>query len=436
MALVSIGQVENLEDLVRDLHTVYEALETSCCAQIALAERKSEDAHNALQHSEGLLDEAIQQELEASQTSEDAQQAVDTAYASLDAAESSLSSCMAQPLDEDGSSPDCSWEHDCAHQARAEVDQACNALEQARADLERAMKNRMAMEHRLEMTRQAASMTAQALAQAQQECNARLLCVSQAIDLGVARLSAAQQALEAYLATHPVAADFRSWLKWDPVKQGGVVTPDVLRDRMNLSAEHRQMLQEYLYERNPEYRAKVDRFREQWVAAKGDVERNGVVRKVRIELCGEFGEQLARHALAPLGGRIETQGRTFVGDNGRYTKTDLLITDLRVPVVLGRGPGMGAPVGGSLALEVKCGKAQYLYAQKDHMVFQAEGHKQADAQCTLCSRDIKDLSPEKEKELRDALREAGSPLIGMLPSKNEIDLSCLDFIRQSQEEQP
>jgi len=436
MALVSIGQVENLEDLVRDLQAVHEALESSCRAQIALAERTYEGAENASQLSEDLLDDAIQQELSTSQASEDAQRAVDTAYASLDAAEASLSSCAAQPVFEDGASPDCSWEHDRTVEARAEVDQACNALEQTRADLETAMENRMAMERRLEMTRQATTMAAQALAQAMQKCNTRLLSVRQAIDRGIARLSAAQQALEAYLATNPVAADFYAWLKWDPVKQGGVVTPEVLRDRMNLSSEHRQMLQEYLYERNPDYRAKVDRFREQWVAANGDVERNGVVRKIRIELCGEFGEQLARHALAPMGGRIETQGRTFVGENGRYTKTDLLITDLRVPVVLGRGQGMGAQVGGSLALEVKCGKAQYLYAQKDHMVFQAEGHKHADAQFTLCSRDIQDLSPEKQKELRDALREAGSPLIGMLPSKNEIDLSCLDFVRQSEEVQP
>lgn len=137
MALVSIGQVENLEDLVRDLQAIHVALELSCRAQVALAEHKYEDARNASQHSEGLLDNAIQLELDASQASEDARQAVDTAYASLDAAESSLSSCIAQPLAEDGSNPDCSWEQDCAEQARAEVDQACNALEQARVDHER-----------------------------------------------------------------------------------------------------------------------------------------------------------------------------------------------------------------------------------------------------------------------------------------------------------
>ena len=29
-----------------------------------------------------------------------------------------------------------------------------------------------------------------------------------------------------------------------------------------------------------------------------------------------------------------------------------------------------------MAFEVKCGSREYLYSQKDHMIFQAEGHKQ------------------------------------------------------------
>ena len=236
------------------------------------------------------------------------------------------------------------------------------------------------------------------------------------------------------LKTNSSAAQFHSWLNWNPAQHGSPITPGTLRDRMNFSAEQRSLLQEYLFDRKPSWRGLVDKYRGEWTAAIGDAERNIVARKVRIHLSGEFAEQIARHSLAPLGGRVETQGRTFVGDNGRYTKTDLLVTDLRVPVILGRGAGMGAPVSGSMAFEVKCGKAEYLYSQKDHMVFQADGHKNADAHCTLCSRDIHDLPPEKEKGLRDTLREAGSPLVGMLPRKNEIDQSCLVFIRQGEEE--
>lgn len=436
MAQVSIGQVENLEDLVCGLLSVREALETSCREQIAVAEQKVEEAREEAQNSASMLESAVQQEQAAKQEVDSAQQALDSSQSWLASAQSSLSCCLAQPNDEDGTSPDCSGEYTSVAEAEAAVEQAQSMLEQAKAELELASENRQAMEQRADLAKQAQVIAEQALEQAQQECNTRLATVDQAIGVGTARLNAAQRALDAYLGTNPPAAEFHTWLKWNPAQNGSPVTPNTLRDRMNLSSEQRRLLQEYLYDRNPAYRRQVDKYRNQWAAARGDAERNVVAHKARINLSGEFGEQMARHALAPLGGRIETQSRTFVGDNGRYTKTDLLVTDLRVPVILGRGEGMGASVGGSMAFEVKCGKAEYLYSQKDHMIFQAEGHKQADAQCTLCSRDIHDLPPEKEKELRDALRDAGSPLVGMLPRKNEIDQSCLDFIRQNEEVRP
>ena len=433
MAQVSIGQVENLEDLVRGLQTMREALETACREQIAVAQQKSAEAREEAQNSASMLESSIQQEQAAQQKVESTEQALDSAQSSLSSTQSSLSSCLAQPPDDEGRCPDCSGEYSAVAEAEAAVDQAQSMLEQAKAELEIATGNRISMEQRADLAKQAQAMAEHALEQAQQECATRLATVDQAIAIGTARLNSAQRALDAYLATNPPAAQFHAWLKWNPAQNGRPVTPDTLRDRMNLSSEQRRLFQEYLYDRNPAYRKQVDKYRNLWATAKGDAERNIVARRARIHLSGEFGEQMARHALAPLGGRIETQGRTFVGDNGRYTKTDLLVTDLRVPVILGRGEGMGAPVGGSMAFEVKCGKAEYLYSQKDHMVFQAEGHKQADAQCTLCSRDIHDLPPEKEKELRDTLHYAGSPMVGMLPSKNEIDQSCLDFIHQDEE---
>ncbi len=252
-------------------------------------------------------------------------------------------------------------------EAQIEVEAAEVALKEAEAALEKATEDRLRMEQRVEMARQALAMAEQALEQSRAECAARFAAVSQSVDVATGRLTSAQQALNAYLATNPSAAQFHSWLQWNPAQHGAPITPDILRDRMNLSAEQLRLLQDYLYDRNPAYRGLVDKYRGEWATAKGDAERNIVARKTRIHLSGEFGEQMARHALAPLGGRIETQGRTLVGDNGRYTKTDLLVTDLRVPVILGRGEGMGAPVDGSMAFEVKCGKADYLYSQKGHM---------------------------------------------------------------------
>jgi hypothetical protein len=433
MAQVSIGQVENLEDLQRGLLSVREALESACREQIAVAENKRGEAHEEAQNSESMLESAIEQEQVVQRAVDDAQENLESSQNALSAANSALSACEAQPDDEDGASPDCSSEESDASDAEDAVEQANAALEQAHAGLELAKENHQAMQQRVECAKQALAIAKQAMEQSRAECAARFAAVATSVDVATGRLSAAQQALYAYLGTNSPAAQFHSWLQWNPAQHGAHITPDTLRDRMNISAEQRILLQEYLYDRNPAYRGLVDKYRGEWAAAKGDAERNIVARKTRIHLSGEFGEQMARQALAPLGGRVETQGRTFVGDSGRYTKTDLLVTGLRVPVILGRGEGMGASAGGSMAFEVKCGKADYLYSQMDHMVFQAEGHKQADAQCTLCSRDIHDLPPEKEKELRDTLRDAGSPLVGMLPRKNEIDQSCLVFIRQGED---
>lgn len=428
MAQVSIGQVENLEDLQRGLLSVREALESACREQTAAAENKCGEARKEAQNSASMLESAIQQGQVAQRAVEDAHENLESSQRELSAAYSAMSACFAHR------NRDCSSEKSDVADAKDAVEQTQAELEQAQTDLELAKENHQAMERRVECAKQALAMAEQALEQSRAECAARFAAVCQSVDVATGRLFAAQQALYSYLATNPPAAHFHSWLHWNPAQHGAPITPDTLSDRMNLSAEQRVLLQEYLYDRNPAYRGLVDKYRTEWTAAKGDAERNIVARKTRIHLSGEFGEQMARHTLAPLGGRIETQGRTFVGDNGRYTKTDLLVTDLRVPVILGRGEGMGAPTGGSMAFEVKCGKADYLYSQKDHMVFQAEGHKQADAHCTLCSRDIHDLPPEKEKELRDTLRESGSPLVGMLPRKNEIDQSCLYFIRQRKEE--
>ena len=64
---------------------------------------------------------------------------------------------------------------------------------------------------------------------------------------------------------------------------------------------------------------------------------------------------------------------------------------------------------------------------------QAKGHRQCDLSCTVCSRDIKDLPPEKEQLLRSRLRDAGSPILGMLPRKSELDKDCIDFVKAKAE---
>lgn len=433
MAQVSVGQVENLEDLVRGLESVRETLEAACREQVAAAERDCDEAREETRNSESLLDRANQAEQAAYRALAVAEQHLESAMHALSSAESALSACEAQPPDEEGNGPNCSREASAVAVAQAAVEAAQEVVEAAQAAVERAVENRQQMEQRVEYAKQAFSLAEQAYEQTQQECSIRMSAVGNSIDVGKTRLTAAQHALEAYLASNPPVAQFRSWLDWTPM-QGQPITPDLLRDRMNILNGQPRLLQEYLYDRDAGYRNLVDKYRNAWAAAQGDVERNIINRNARIHLCGAYAEHLARHALAPLGDIKDTQVRTYIGHQGRYTKTDLIVSGLRTPVILGRGAGMGAPVGGSMAFEVKCGKADYLFREMDHMMFQAEGHKQADAHCTLCSRDIHDLPPGKEKELRDALRAAGSPLVGMLPLKNDIDQSCLGFIHRDEEE--
>ena len=434
MAQVSIGQVENLEDLARGLESVREALESACREQIAAAEGKCAEVQDETENSKRMLESACQAEQEMEQASEDAQQDLESTKDALRAAKSSLSSCKGQQDDKDGTPPDCSSEESEVEDAKGAVKGAQEAVEKTQTACEKAKENHQQMKQRVEFAMQALAMAKQVVEQAQAECGGRLAAVSQSIDVATRRLSAAQQALNAYLATNPPAAQFHSWLHWNPAQHSAPVTPDTLRDRMNLSTEQLRLFQAYLNDRNPCCRNLNDKLRNQWATAKGNGERFAVGRKITIGMAGEFAEQLARHALAPLGGKIETQRRTVVGEGGEYTKTDLIITGLRVPVIIGQGTNMWAPVGGSLAVEVKCGKANYLYKEKVHMVKQALGHKQADARFTLVSRDIHDLPPEKEKELRDALREAGSPIVAMLPYKKKINQSCRDLILQSLKE--
>ena len=110
MAQVSIGKVENLEELVHGLLSMREALESSCREQIIVAERKCAEAREEAKSSEHMLEDAIRQEQAAKQEVDSAQQALDSSQSSLASAHSSLSSCLAQPNDEDGTGPDCSSE--------------------------------------------------------------------------------------------------------------------------------------------------------------------------------------------------------------------------------------------------------------------------------------------------------------------------------------
>lgn len=241
----------------------------------------------------------------------------------------------------------------------------------------------------------------------------------------VSRVRHAADALEKYIAEHPgsSAAAFANWIRWTP-STSAPVKPDAIAARIK-GANFREAIA-YEAERDPRFRSKIEEYGKLWATAPTMTQKAHVLRQARINGSGELAERIMVAAFRPLGD-VSTQNRT-VFDDGRYTKTDLVVRNLRAPVILGRGDRAFAPKGGSIAFEVKAGQASYLRSQGDHLVFQAGGHQAANASATICTADIHDLPEDEERELRDRLRTAGSPLIGMLPRKRDIDRALYEAI--------
>lgn len=429
--LVSVGNVENLEDAIRDLNSVAEQLDSACQAKcLDLQRTVAETTAVATQCAQESAD-AAQAEQQAVEAVTAAEMALHAAEAELQSAEASLSAAEANvSYDEEGNEipPDTSAEEAAVDAAEAQVCSCQEALEQARAELDARKEARMLADQRTELATKCKEDAEKVLETAVQACAAVQAKVASAVQQGSAALAKASEALQQYLASNPVAQQFCDWVKWspDPAKP---VTPTTLHCRMNLSVEQQKHFLQYLCDRDPAVRAKFADYASRLASAKSAEERGKIELQARKTLSGFYGEKLVEYAFRPLGTGISTQSRT-VFEDGRYTKTDLVVTGLRSPVILGKGEGMSAPASGSIAIEVKCGHAQYLKQQTEHMVFQAGGHRAADASVTVCTRDIKDLPAEEQKELRGKLREAGSPLIGMLPRKDDLDEACKDVLEE------
>lgn len=338
-----------------------------------------------------------------------AQENYDSARADYDAAQENYENCKT--------------DFDVAANNLAETEAA---KEQAAEKLALALENKKLMEERLELTQKAFDSANSLLEETIQENEQVLNSTAHLKDTAQTRLVNAAQTLEDYLQHNPEAKSFSNWLNWTP-EVSQKITPDIISSRFKLAETEQAYFQKYLYERNSKYKELADRFASEYKNSRSNLELNNTSRKIRSNLAGSYGERLAQYALAPLGKNIETERRTIVGDSATFT--DISISSLKNPIILGRGDNMGARVGGTMAFEIKTGKPEYLYSEKEHMVFQAKGHKHADARAVLCSKDIHNLPQEKQDELRRTLREAGSALIAVLPTKQEIDKSCISFIK-------
>ena len=314
--------------------------------------------------------------------------------------------------------------------ASAEVAAAAAKLAQATEEYGRAVQHRERLEHRYELAQRCVNIAQEMSDTLQMRFHYSQAVITETITVGNSRLKQAYDDLSRYLSriAPEARAEVEKFYSHEPNKNKPV-TPKELHDRLNASSSVVHAILEYLYCTDLKFRGSVDRLCQQLKIPSNET---SVETKIKKNIVGRLSEELVIRCFAPMGGRVETQGRYYLED-GSYTKADMILYDLKEPLILGRGAGMGTPKGGNLGIEVKSGYREYLYAQLAHMEKQAKGHSMCDISCTVCTRDITDLPPEKFEMLRAKIKEAVSPMMGMLPYKAQLDEDCITFVKAKAE---
>ena len=307
--------------------------------------------------------------------------------------------------------------------AAAKISRVTRRVAEAREEYEQAKQHWERLEQRYEMAVECVKEAQEMFETIQNAFHFSRREIERATEEGLTRLQWAYEDLSKYVSeTAPeVLIETSEWRNWEPDEKKPV-SPMTVHDRLNVSNAVLNSILVYLYATDIGFRNMDDGYRNE---AKTTGNRDSVILKIRKNMAGRLAEETVIKAFSPLGERVETQERVYFDDGG-YTKVDLIVRKLKQPLILGKGEGMGAREGADLAVEVKSGKKEYLYSQMSHMQKQAEGHTKLS--CTVCTRDIKELSSEKEAELRKTMAEAGSPLLGMLPLKEELDAACIEFV--------
>jgi len=298
-------------------------------------------------------------------------------------------------------------------------------LIQARQEYEEAIRHREALEQRYDMALKCVNLAQERLETLQMKFELNKRNIDFTVIHGISRMNMAYEDLIKYIAriTPEIRNHIDKWFNEKP-KEKELIKPNEIRNRLDVSNSVIDALLEYLYITDLRFRTSIDNYCNE--IKLGDVV--GVELKIKKNMVGRLCEELVIRSFKPISTQIVTQRRETLPD-GSYTKVDMIVYGLTNPIILGRGEGMGTRAGGSLGVEVKSGHSAYLYSQLNHMLNQAIGHEGCDISCVICTRDIHDLSNEKENELREKLRKAGSPIIGLLPRKDNLDTRCIEFVK-------
>lgn len=287
-----------------------------------------------------------------------------------------------------------------------------------------AVKHRKKMEKRYRMAKECVADAEEMCSRLEDELQKNYYSVNEIVNSQTPRLDRAYDDLnEYYSRMSPTEInEVKEYNEWQP-KEKEPFKPDDIAKRLDVNINQMNYILNDLYINDKNFKEIIDKYRLE-INTKG---KDYVKTQVKKNISGRIAEEIVIRGLGSLGESVETQPITY-NEDGSYTKTDIIIKNLKQPVILKKGVGMGAREGNDLAIEVKSGSKDYLFSQKEHMIYQTEGHKSSKISCTIVTKNIKDLSPEKNKELRMALEEAGSPIIGVLPRKEEIDNVCINFV--------
>ena len=397
--------IESLSNAMHELTQCKELTMSSCDEGINQAQITLEETQQEEQTSKGLLEVAKGVEM--------------ATHARLVALEAELAMAIAELA---ASTP-----HNPAGMAAAgaKIAEVEPQIPPARQEYEEAVRHRENLERRYDMAVKCVNLAQERLEALQTKFEYGRRSVENIVSKTVARLDFAYQDLTKYSSRIPPAVkdEIGEWFEKKP-RNNEPIRPDEIKERLNVSDPVVDSVLEYLYATDVGFRANVDSYCNEMRHGN----ETGVELKIKKNMVGRLCEELVIRSFKPYCKEIITQGREPLPD-GSYTKVDMIAKGLTNPVILGRGEGMGAREGGSVAIEVKSGHKEYLYSQLKHLQSQAIGHSGCDTSCVICSRDIHDLSPEKENELREKLRIAGSPMIGMLPRKDDLDSRCISFVK-------
>ena len=206
-----------------------------------------------------------------------------------------------------------------------------------------------------------------------------------------------------------------------------IIKPNNLNTILNLDNKKAKEYFDFFYKSDINFKKQVDKLKNEYKNAKNDFEKERVLLKIRQNLVGVYAEKYIQTSLSSLG-EVYTQHTQAV--DGSYSKVDILIKNVKKPIILGKGKCKYLKKGDTLAIEIKTGSKDYLRGQKEHLKFQTKAHKEiADVSIIITTKDIYEL--KDEEGFRELFKEECSHIIAMLPKKIELDKYVIDSMELS-----